>query len=683
MQNRIALVGLLWAAVWAGVSFAQNTVALDYGLYLADFDIDPTGEGVATGFSISGTWGDRQQSIQAAGASFALDRSVKFSGLRSQAIQIQRSAGSAGRLTIRFDPITETRYILPPEGTPVLVRIAYRVENIQNLSYRFFYRTGERWGTLLQSTGTPTNGWQIISQVVPIESDTNGNRFLRLYLEISIGDGAAQGRFWLDGVQAIAQPITIPARTRPNGIKTATFGGVDSSEWAQFVETPLEFALLRHDSLHAVRQLPNMPKGLLYLNPYKSFARQSAQWLDDLYDYYDANANHPDWFLLDTNGNRIQDVRYPEQNAYFMDIGNTQAQQRLAERLILLTRERSIVPEWIFLDNWSDWNQSQQYPTRASMMPAWSSLLNRIAPVIRDQLGARLVINIGSRIAIFLDNNPGVQWLSQVDGIMQEGAFIIYNSQTREYTYRNYAPSRTPVSMVDSSWLSTLRAVTSFPDKYWFLLVQCDPNNPEMFHFAVASYLVMANEKTILSFDARGNDGVDAYRTFKLRPELFIPLGAPVSSYRVEQGQLNTGALFARDFQYGLVLVNPHPELSFQYRTTRAYKDWDGNIVPANTLLTIGPRRGVVLYAAPEIVINLSPQQITALPGDTVTFTVQYRNDGLADATNVKISVPLPEGLEFVSSSTGGQYLDRRITWTLPQVRTGQSGTLTFQARVQ
>ena len=670
-------VGLL-----ASLAPSQSLIQMDYGLYLSDFDLDMVGNGIASGISVSGTWGNLEESVQAAGAQFRLDRVNKFSGLRSQRVDISRSSGASGSLTLRFEPISEARAILPPEGTPVLVRIAYRSENFRNARYRFRYRTGERWGVLVNYTSEPTQGWQIISQVLPLQRDSNGNLFLRLYLEIEFGEGAAQGRIWIDGVQSLAQFISVPARVRPNSIKVATFGGV-LPDWARFLQIPIDFVLARHSNILAFQRTVGAPKGLLYLNPYKSFNVPHLQWLDDLYDYYDADRNHPDWFLLDSNGNRIRDLRYPEYDAFFMDIGHPQAQQRVAERLILLTRERSIVPEWIFLDNWSDWNQSQQYPTRTSMMPAWTSLLNRIAPVIKNDLGAKIIVNVGSRVAIFIDGNPGEQWLPLIDGAMQEGAFVIYNTQERRYVYRSYNATRSPASMTDSSWVSLMRAVTNNPSKYWFLLVQCDPNDREMFRFAVSSYLVIAHERTILSFDARGNPGVDSLQEFMFRPELFLPLGNPTGTYTIEQGSLSTGALFKRDFEHGVVLVNPHPELQFQYRTSRAYKDWDGNVIPANTMLTIGPRRGVVLYAAPEIVLQVSPPQVTALPGETVTFTVQYRNNGLVDATNVKISVPLPEGLEFVSSSTGGQYLNRQVTWTLPLVRAGQSGTLTFQARVQ
>lgn len=682
MRYWACFIGCCLVIGMPGAQSAQRIINFDYGLYLADFDIDLTGNGRSSGLNISGTWGDREQSVREAGASFMLDPVNKFSGLRSQRIDIARASGSQGTLTVRFDPISDNRYFLPAPGTPVLVRLAYRAENCSNVRYRFRYRTGEMWGELLRSTSETTGGWQVISQIVPLHRSNEGDLFLRLYLEIQLGEGAASGRIWIDGVQAIAQPITVPMRTRPNSIKTAVFGGVLNPDWAQFLTVPIDFALASHRDIVAFQAIPNAPKALLYLNPYKSYNNLSAQWLNDLYDYFDADRNHPEWFLLDSQGNRIQDMRYPEQNSFFMDVGHPQAQQRVAERLVTLTRERSLVPEFIFLDNWSDWNQCQQYPTRTSMMPAWTALLNRLEPVIRRDLGAKLVINVGSRIGIFLDGNPGSQWLPKVDGVMQEGAFVIYNRSSQSYEYRRYTATRSPVGMTDASWVSTLRAVTSNADKYWFLLVQCDPNDSEMLRFAVASYLVMAHDKTILAIDGRGTPGADSFHSFMLRPELFVPLGSPIANYRLEQGSLAEGALFARDFQYGIVIVNPTENQTFQYVVNRPYKTWDGSILSAGTMLTIAPRRGVVLYAAPEIMMEITPSEATVLPGETLTFTVRYRNNGLVDATNVKISVPLPEGMEFVSSSTGGQYLNRQITWTLPQVRAGQGGTLTFQARV-
>jgi len=104
--------------------------------------------------------------------------------------------------------------------------------------------------------------------------------------------------------------------------------------------------------------------------------------------------------------------------------------------------------------------------------------------------------------------------------------------------------------------------------------------------------------------------------------------------------------------------------------------------VPAGSVLTIQPRRGVVLYAAPEIVVSLSPTQITALPGETITLSVRVENRGLTDATDVQVRVPLPSGLTFVGGS-GVSFNGGQVGWTLARLRPGESATRSFQARVE
>lgn len=685
MHTWARVLGCVSLLAWSTSLSGQISTQFDYGAYFADFDIGVNEPDVAMGIWIGGSWGERQQSLDAAGATLSLDSGIKFSGLRSQKISISRTSGSAGSLYIHFDPIpANRRYFVPTEGYPIVVRFAYRAEGFENANYSFRFCTGNRWGALSRATSESSNGWQIVTQVIPLERNAQNHLQLLLRLEITLGEGAAGGQIWIDGLQVLAQPITVPARVQPNIIRMAVYNELPE-DLSELTLAPLQRVVATRAVAGLNRLYPTVETGV-YFTPFNSFDHPTLHHID-LYNYYDCDQNHPDWFLLDSQGRRIPDPEYAQNRPFYMDIGHPQAQNRVAERLRLLTRDQYFTPKWIFFDNWSDWprgvSTTQQYADWNALMPAWTSLLNRVAPVVRQELGSKLLVNIGSRIAIFLDGNVGEQWIPNVDGIMQEGSWVIYNSREGRYVYRNYNASRTPAHFTDASWISTLRAANTYPDKVWVLLAQCDPNDREMFRFIVASYLVVAHTNCLLALHDRATMGPHTFRTFYLRPELYVPLGGAVGSYRVEQGNFATGALFAREFQYGIALVNPHPELQFRYRTTRSYKDWDGNIVPANTELVIGPRRGVVLYAAPEITMSITPAQVTAMPDETVTFTVQYRNNGLADAANVRISVPLPEGMEFVSSSTGGQYLNRQITWTLPQVRAGQSGTLTFQARVQ
>lgn len=88
--------------------------------------------------------------------------------------------------------------------------------------------------------------------------------------------------------------------------------------------------------------------------------------------------------------------------------------------------------------------------------------------------------------------------------------------------------------------------------------------------------------------------------------------------------------------------------------------------------------------------VYLDNDKTYAFTGDLITYTVSYRNYASIDATGVKITTDLPEGVEYVSS-TGGAYTGGKIEWgvgTVPgfQTATGvdpTKGEFTFTVRVK
>jgi uncharacterized repeat protein (TIGR01451 family) len=93
--------------------------------------------------------------------------------------------------------------------------------------------------------------------------------------------------------------------------------------------------------------------------------------------------------------------------------------------------------------------------------------------------------------------------------------------------------------------------------------------------------------------------------------------------------------------------------------------------------------QGWWFYAAPEITITLSPAQANVLPGQTVEFTVRYRNTGTATGTDVRISVPLPDGMTLVGSNPTARLEGRQLVWIVPSVPVNDEGTLRFTVRVE
>ncbi len=50
----------------------------------------------------------------------------------------------------------------------------------------------------------------------------------------------------------------------------------------------------------------------------------------------------------------------------------------------------------------------------------------------------------------------------------------------------------------------------------------------------------------------------------------------------------------------------------------------------------------VTVSGNPVLNISIAPDAPTKLPGETITYTVDYNNTGSADANNTKIVIPAP-----------------------------------------
>lgn len=76
-----------------------------------------------------------------------------------------------------------------------------------------------------------------------------------------------------------------------------------------------------------------------YCNMSGTIVSPDARHNGDLYNYDDVERNHPEWFLLDRNGQRILDGTF-----YYLDIGRQDVRERVAEpaRLSEPLRARAI-----------------------------------------------------------------------------------------------------------------------------------------------------------------------------------------------------------------------------------------------------------------------------------------------------------------------------------------------------
>jgi len=669
---------LLLASLGIACTFAQSWVGLNYtaGRGECEIDLYPR-NGIADGWFPY--WAGRQgNSWETEGIQLSVSSTRRFRGSFAQQITINRNRDYDGRFGFLLPVISSNGlpFIVPPPNTPLLVRIRYYVENASNIQVQTYVRSG---GTL-HPTGTLNLnliGWQTLSAVVPLANNTQGQPQFDLLIEFVLGTGVSRAQIAIDEVEVLWTSYTLPQRSRPNPIKILHYIA-PSTHHQVLLAPPADFIITGLLEAFSLKEYYTSTPLAIYVNAPQTSNVVPTPWEDLFGGYEFVLQHHPHWFLRDSQGSIVHNPGYPY--LYPLRIDLEEVRQKAIHSLNRIDRE-SPIPEWIFFDDVGGWWLAGQYP---EVLSHWTQYASQVFSHVRTNLRKKVIINAGAFAGAFLDGNAGVQWIQHADAVMLEHAITFWGS-SRGYQYCDYRYNNSTAFHTESSWWATLRAVNAYPNKKWLLVCMSDYNNSEMIRYILASYLVMMHENTYLMVDARGSTEQNKYLFWHRCPDVWVPLGRPTGSWRVQAGTASdhTGALFARDFEYGIVLVNPTPDREYTYTLPRAYKNWDGEVVPQGTTLTIRPRTGVALYAAPEIVLEITPQQITALPGEIVTFQVRCRNQGLQSGTNLQVSVPLPDGVEFISASDGGQYSNRQVRWTLPRLDTGQTRTLTFQARTQ
>ncbi|HET6454112.1 MAG TPA: DNRLRE domain-containing protein [Armatimonadota bacterium] len=93
------------------------------------------------------------------------------------------------------------------------------------------------------------------------------------------------------------------------------------------------------------------------------------------------------------------------------------------------------------------------------------------------------------------------------------------------------------------------------------------------------------------------------------------------------------------------------------------------------------PRTDGVSTSVPNISLSLTVDKAEAKPGETLTYTITYRNTGAGPASSVAITCPLPQ---FTTYLSGGAYdsAAKSVKWTIPSVPSGGNGSLAFSVKV-
>jgi len=628
----------------------------------------------------------------------SLDSGIRFAGVASQRVRLQRSAGSAGRFVI-FVGVNFNAHLKPSAGEPLLVRLALRAEGFQNASYTVYVYTGSRRVELLPVTRQDTGGWQQLSAVVPVESDASGAPQFSLRIEIQASEGAASGTLWIDEAQAISTRTVMRTNRLPNGLRLAFTYLYRNRDPYRYLD----------QTIGAVVDIPNVATTLAHHHPdviWVPYCYMPATMVPDgyrhnadLYNYDDVNRNHPDWFLLDRNGQRIF-----LDDTYYVDVGRQEVRERAWQSLRDFLN-RCGRPRYIYLDAYDmrvgpSRYAPPNYPTNDLWVQAvlgWTEYLgSRLRSEFQFPDGSypRFVPNVAWAPGFWLrgipgvsQDAPGVATLPYMGGFLLEHAFTHARSTPGTTTIPNYGSatgSNGPQRWDNWALRDTVRLATEYPDRLCILMPTLWTNAPDSrqkLRFAVAGCLIVQHDNTFVQIDPRREQ--EQYPDGYYPPELFVPLGLPQGNFQILNGDLIVGGLFVREYQNGVVVWNPRHDATYTYTVPRDYYDWDRNLVRAGTQVQVPRHTGLVFYAAPEITVTLSPTQANVLPGQTVEFTVRYRNTGTATGTDVRISVPLPDGMTLVGSNPTARLEGRQLVWTVPSVPVNGEGTLRFTVRVE
>ncbi len=247
-------------------------------------------------------------------------------------------------------------------------------------------------------------------------------------------------------------------------------------------------------------------------------------------DFCQISGEHPDWFLLDQKGNRIQSAS----GNNYMDPGNPGYREFWLER----AREMQEQFGWngVFIDNleaslakFADQGViPARYPSDASYQAAVEGFLaflrnNYFQPAGRPMSGNIVSVNSD---AVWLD------YLQYLDAALVE---LFATSWTEGY--------RSPV---DWERQMSLVELALGQGKTLILVAQGNQADNELQQFAFASYLLIANGNAMFRYS-----NSDSYRETWLYSNYGVDLGAPLGPRKFE------GLSWRRDFTHGYVSVNP------------------------------------------------------------------------------------------------------------------------------
>lgn len=253
-------------------------------------------------------------------------------------------------------------------------------------------------------------------------------------------------------------------------------------------------------------------------------AASDADWATDYPNdpigYAWIAAHHPEWFLLDVNGQLARIPDYPYLVA--VDLGDPLFQRVWAANAIRLAK--TLGADGIKLDGLSAryWDANvtlAKYPDTASYVAAANSFARYVIPEIR-RAGLLAVANGSSED---WDTAPWSDWLQLMDG--------------REYE------RAAPYYQTVNEWRTLLNGFRRSPDKIYIQYLTNPAIDEQFFRFEFASFLIWSTTRAYVGLHGTGPE-------LPYHPLLDAPLGQPVAD-----GEQIGATAYHRSYQNGEVFL--------------------------------------------------------------------------------------------------------------------------------
>jgi hypothetical protein len=248
-------------------------------------------------------------------------------------------------------------------------------------------------------------------------------------------------------------------------------------------------------------------------------------------DFCSIGENHPDWFLLDTNGNRIPVTSGGEY--YRMDPDNAGWRDFFLSRVVASQEQHGWTA--LFLDNVEGGLGSFQaarpakYADDAAYQAVVAGFLHYLDLNYSQKYGRPIMANLVASA----NDSVWFTYLPYLEGAMKERFAVAWD----ETSY-----------LSESKWLRDLEQVERAlaEGKYLILVSPGNQSDSDRQNFAFASYLLINNGNAAFRYSTD-----DAYREVWLYNNYQVNLGTAVGPRYWD------GSIWRRDFQYGYVMVDP------------------------------------------------------------------------------------------------------------------------------